>query len=873
MSEVFYLNPTTIKDQCKAAISRADSNRDIIQNTKQYIEKFIGDKSIKSEKFDNFKIVMGDYLIVAMAMSASIIADIDDYNSLINKVGDEILDSEDMNAQLAKCQSLINKTQSSIDKINEECKENNYSFGKDMSSSDELDFKVKIGFTNYYNKQLDMYKQLQTNLIKNVADKYHQIENDTKGLFETGRQYENNAKGLLKQLNGTFVDGQYQPIVESEYRNNLLTDTKINDLFEEGTERFFERKGIKKSRLNDLKNYGFSSYELYTYYCGTKNKKFVIDFIKGNKKSYREAFSIDPDKLDSYAKVFYADFVSRLWKISMETDDVENTAGYKARNSELNILFNALFDKNKDYPEDLLKENLLMYSHDLYVVQSKITNDYSKKYLDYLENYALLGAQSDTQAVVKLKEAGLGDDGKTKYMEMERRKDFTLYLLGKTLEEAKKDFDAREARSTLNSFKISEIKYLDLRKDVSTCPTIKYSRRGNSECYLKLNISTTYGEFQEMTDKAAVDKAREDGPHEFRDATMEILKDIVITGVSTVHPALGIVTAMALDAASNNNCDNDIENLSLYISKQAGFDPKEIKSQFENEVKDAVNDKTNILLANVTNKIPNYGAKIKFGKYDAEIKQYARQGAVKMNTAFKSGAGVITTDTLFNLVGAALRDSDFYNRQRENEKKQLEKSKTTYVIHDDKPIASIYGVDFNQVAAWNKVNHGHLNEIVKSNDDAADFTQKLDEVKKATDQFANTKYKEKYHVKHHGDGVDMNEIYKADKIYRSEEQGQTVKYVHLIPHKGKYEVKTKLSSVEQEEYNNGEWIKGTNRQLKYMNAMLNGKGTNELSKIKDNAQGSDEYRAINELDDLFQRADSGSTNRIIEESIEEYRIK
>lgn len=99
MTENDYLNPTDIKAQCDAAISRLERDNEALSTVEKTLDTFINDEEIKSVAYDALKQQISDYKVLLQAMRDANSCDVSEFLVFKSSVGDDVLDGANILAQ------------------------------------------------------------------------------------------------------------------------------------------------------------------------------------------------------------------------------------------------------------------------------------------------------------------------------------------------------------------------------------------------------------------------------------------------------------------------------------------------------------------------------------------------------------------------------------------------------------------------------------------------------------------------------------------------------------------------------------------------------------------------------------------------------
>ena len=92
MLEKDYLDPSTIKSQCSAAITEIDTDNSALTVAYTAVDSFINDTTIKSDAFDALKSSVRPYLTIITRLKNANESDKADFETLKSSVGSEVLD-------------------------------------------------------------------------------------------------------------------------------------------------------------------------------------------------------------------------------------------------------------------------------------------------------------------------------------------------------------------------------------------------------------------------------------------------------------------------------------------------------------------------------------------------------------------------------------------------------------------------------------------------------------------------------------------------------------------------------------------------------------------------------------------------------------
>ena len=102
MTEQSYLDPGAMKRQCLVAMNNLRADNDALKTADLSLTMFANDTELKGSSFDTLKSQISDYKTVLQEIRSSNDSDIADFRTLIQTVGDEVLDGNYILSQQSK---------------------------------------------------------------------------------------------------------------------------------------------------------------------------------------------------------------------------------------------------------------------------------------------------------------------------------------------------------------------------------------------------------------------------------------------------------------------------------------------------------------------------------------------------------------------------------------------------------------------------------------------------------------------------------------------------------------------------------------------------------------------------------------------------
>lgn len=216
MTEHSYLDPGAMKQQCLVAMNNLRADNDALKTAELSLTMFANDTELKGSSFDTLKSQISDYKSVLQEIRASNDSDIADFRTLIQAVGNEVLDGSYILAQQSKAMAEAHFYEDKSQKWLEDANNNPF-WGLDW---------YYYGKAAYYSKlaanSIELYKEMKA---KEAA--YDNIENATRSLFSASAYIRNTARSALMSMTGAFVNGSYQPDMTAGWRKEI-TENQVN---------------------------------------------------------------------------------------------------------------------------------------------------------------------------------------------------------------------------------------------------------------------------------------------------------------------------------------------------------------------------------------------------------------------------------------------------------------------------------------------------------------------------------------------------------------------------------------------------------------------------------------------------------------------
>ena len=234
-----YLNPSAIKRQCEASVNILERDNLSLEISEKSINSFINDSEIKAEAFDNLKQQMNDYITISLALKSANNVDIQDFNTLSNSVGEQLLDGQRIVQGMTNAEDSKQRNNERAASNRELCR---MYAGVCPVASMYYKFVPEWYDLMAYWDQKEYEKWLEKSTV------YDETEARTCGLFQSGIAIRKAADTGLQYVGKAFVDGAYVPDIKSEWRG-MLNDIVLNSISEEVLS---EEISITQEELNDM---------------------------------------------------------------------------------------------------------------------------------------------------------------------------------------------------------------------------------------------------------------------------------------------------------------------------------------------------------------------------------------------------------------------------------------------------------------------------------------------------------------------------------------------------------------------------------------------------------------------------------------------
>jgi len=215
MDSSSYLDPSTIKSQCDAAIALLQQDNDSLGIAENSITAFSNNSEIKSQSFEGLKQQLADYKTISGAIKLANESDIYDYESLKGKVGDEILDGAVI---------LEQKNNADSARIRNEDLAATYNSYASHNTDVVLGMHYKL-MAGFYTTLASCNKGLFDKWVEK-EEKYDQIENDTSGLLKASESIRATIQTGIAEMSKAFVMGGYKPVMISTWRTNIAKENE-----------------------------------------------------------------------------------------------------------------------------------------------------------------------------------------------------------------------------------------------------------------------------------------------------------------------------------------------------------------------------------------------------------------------------------------------------------------------------------------------------------------------------------------------------------------------------------------------------------------------------------------------------------------------
>ncbi|WP_029067504.1 hypothetical protein [Lachnobacterium bovis] len=701
MGKEFYLNPNTVKTECDEGISACIKGTSSVVSVINAYNEIRNNVDIKCSGFESEKKLAEDMDAYFSMVNAMITDYQNSYFKLKNAVGDEILDSDELQDSFnllttvsmnfgTSFKSCFNTATKSLEGI----------LGKSYSAHRQQ----LMQQTQNLNDKIDEAKYI----IGQKIEKYEQIENATKGLFATGNQYKATAEKILASVNnGNVKDGEYTQEKNTSWRKEYNSYLKqLDKLYDERNDLYFQSKDLTKDQVQKYTKYNYCKeddlYDVLTKIEENDDKKrtslnCAVNIIKGN---YKAAFKgIKADDLNKYArKLVQTNGFNKYFRFNSNINDTE-------AEKELENYYNAMLDdgvtrtneeayaRSKSFielmrqgAEDTYKELL---SKTVYICEKDEGNNYKSKI-----------TQNAVKALEKSKSFIMFNDGifaNFKEKKFEGKVDslpnnpFGPYILSSSIYEWPKKITniSYPDKADINDNKVDNVV---IHMDV-------YNSDVWNACKTK-NIKVVEKYYHS---KAAVDNEirignieaeLKEGPHAVKDWGEKTINNMVVAGATAVDPVYGVFADMLISSYGKNmDKDKALESAS--------------------EVYDIFDDVLNI------NKRVKDMSKKPFEGVGSSVSRIPGVLRLRNSTALSRAVGVskgmvgdiLNTESLGGLLAAIEEDKNFGKNKRKELAEALRENTKTYItssVDDGKEYYREFSGDLASEVAYKKLKKGSL---------------------------------------------------------------------------------------------------------------------------------------------------------------------
>ena len=700
MCQKFYLNPSTVKTECDEGISTCIKETSNVASAINSYSEISNTTDIKCAGFDCEKELVEDMKAYFSMINAMITEYQNSYFKLKNTVGDEVLDSEELqhDAQLLTAVSMnlgtsfkagFNASTKSLDKL----------LGKEYSAHRQQSMQQ----IQNVNNKVDEAKAI----IEQKTEKYNQIENATKALFDAGNGYKSTAEKILASVQkGAVKDGNYSQDKKASWRKEYKSySKKLNELYDERNNLYFESKNLTKEQIQKYtKSNNCTSDDLYDTLINVEkndDKKgtslnCAVNIIKGD---YKAAFKgIKADNLNEYAQRFVqTNGFNKYYYFNSNPDD-------KNAEKDLEKFYNAMLDDGversdkeayerskgfielmKQGAEDTYKELL---GKTVYICEKDEVNNYesnitqnavkalerSKSFIMF--NYDIFDQFKETQYKYKV--------------ESQPNNPFGPYILASSTYAWPKMITniSYPENTNTNDNKIDNI---IIHMDIYDSFTFKTKNKKFEEKY-----------YQDKSVKDAEQKIKaieseiKEGPHAVKDWAKDTSKSALVAGITAINPIYGVF-ADVLISSCGNDMDRD-KALELAGEIYGGeFDENlDINEKVKDITKKPVKDMQNSL-----SRIPG-------------VSKIRNSHALVQSSGFAKGMAGATMEVgnLLGLYDAIEEDKNFLKNKRKEIKQVYEDNIMTYVSSgedgDNEHYSAFEQGDIASILAYRKLKRGLL---------------------------------------------------------------------------------------------------------------------------------------------------------------------
>lgn len=295
-----YLNPVSMREQCERAVRRMEEDNKALNVVRESIERFVSGRGLRGEGFGALRRHMKDYGVIIEGIKMANMADEEDFKTLRDSVGEEVLDGENIFSQMENALG-----------IRESCR------------SDEALYREKMRICQdpftclYYRQKAEKYGALAEGSQRlyekweKKAERFDEIASCTGELFARSKEISRHITDGLSAIEGAFQNGVYTEGKRRAWKRNIENAClRIGRCFrdyggmQEGPFREW-RLGTEESR-EEIRQvvHSFREYEDYTDEqitdlleklnsegCGyVAFANIVADHFRGREKEFEKAF-------------------------------------------------------------------------------------------------------------------------------------------------------------------------------------------------------------------------------------------------------------------------------------------------------------------------------------------------------------------------------------------------------------------------------------------------------------------------------------------------------------------------------------------------------------------------------------------------------
>ncbi|MEY8431661.1 hypothetical protein AALC75_14250 [Lachnospiraceae bacterium 48-42] len=218
-----YLNPVSMKEQCKKAVHRMEQDNKALDVVSKSINEFSQADELESLSFHALKRQLQDYMIIIVGLKAASLSDMQDFKKLEDSVGEEVLDGENIFLQMENALSTKQSYETNEAMLRDKMK----------SSCDPFTYLYYSRKAEKYSELAGMGQSLYEKWVKK-AESFDAIASGTAGLFAGGEEIVSAVKTGLTQIAGAFQDGSYRHKKDTSWRNQILNASlRLTMSFEE----------------------------------------------------------------------------------------------------------------------------------------------------------------------------------------------------------------------------------------------------------------------------------------------------------------------------------------------------------------------------------------------------------------------------------------------------------------------------------------------------------------------------------------------------------------------------------------------------------------------------------------------------------------